>query len=257
MSEEVRAQYFARIKCWKDTQKLAETVQNPPFSFKVKHTSQEPIKGSHNTKINVEDIDCIDCGLDLLDQGFNPLILNLADPSYPGGMIDGGAATQEESLFRRTNLCKTLQLRPELYPICSGEAVLSPQVRVLKTAESDGWKLLQGPPRYLDFVACPGVIGPKVVDGRLTPKDAEKYRVIVEVILQAAIENGNDVVVLGALGCGAFKGPPVHIAEIFKEVINSGFSGAFKKLTFAILRPNDAQQKIHNRAFQAFKCVFD
>ena len=88
-------------------------------------------------------------------------------------------------------------------------------------------------------------------------KRCGKYRIKIHVILQAAMANGNDAVILGALGCGAFRGPPMQIAEIFKDIINTHFPTSFAQITFAILRPNDGQQNVHKRAFQAFKDVFE
>ncbi len=235
---------------------LADAFAQPPPSYKYKYVSKSPKRGPYETIIHVEDIDSIDCGLALQEQGLNPIVLNLADPSYPGGQVDFGAATQEESLFRRTNLCRTLSLKPHLYPIGDGETVVSPGVCVFKSSEGSGWQAITPHLRYLDFVACPGIIQPRIVEGRLRSIDVEKYRVKAETILQSALHNDNDSIVLSALGCGAFNGPPIHIAEIFRDVLTDEFPGEFKTVCFAILRLKDEKQVIHNRAFQAFKDVF-
>ena len=42
-----------------------------------------------------------------------------------------------------------------------------------------------------------------------------------------------EVLILSALGCGAFGNPPEHMAFIFQEVLEE-FAGAFKKIYFAI-----------------------
>jgi hypothetical protein len=35
---------------------------------------------------------------------------------------------------------------------------------------------------------------------------------------QSAIAHGHDAVVLGAFGCGAFRNPAAHMAQLFREV---------------------------------------
>lgn len=170
--------------------------------------------------------------------------------------MDFGAATQEESLFRRTNLCRTLSLKPDLYPIGDGEAIVSPGVCVFKSSEGSGWQAITPHLKHLDFIACPGIIQPKIVEGKLRPVDAKRYCDKVETILQAALANSNDSIVLSALGCGAFNGPPKHIAECFKDVLTKKFPGEFKRVCFAILRLKDDKQVIHNKAFQGFQDVF-
>ena len=253
--EAIKSGYAARIECWQHTQLMADALGEPPPSYKYKHTSQmTELQRNHNTSIVVQDVDSIDCGRALQEEGLNPLVLNLADPSYPGGQVDYGAATQEESLFRRTNLCRTLMLKPQLYPICDGEVVVSPGVCVFKSSEGSDWQSIAL--YYLDFVACPGIIQPRVVDGKLRPKDETRYRIKVETILQAAQANGNDSVVLSAMGCGAFNGPPKHIAEIFRDVLSDSYKDVFKRVCFAVLRLKDDKEVIHNKAFEAFESVF-
>ena len=48
-----------------------------------------------------------------------------------------------------------------------------------------------------------------------------------------ARENKAQILILSALGCGAFGNPPEHMAFIFQEVL-AEFAGAFKKIYFAI-----------------------
>ena len=60
---------------------------------------------------------------------------------------------------------------------------------------------------------------PPRVGERLKPEDCERLKIKVRLILQIAIQKGHDAVVLGALGCGAWRNPPQHVAEIFQEVL--------------------------------------
>jgi uncharacterized protein (TIGR02452 family) len=151
-----------------------------------------------------------------------PLVLILSDAHQPGGCVAAGAGMQEESLFRRSSLHK--HLVPSLYPIEDDGAIYAPHVELL-----DG--------SYMDFVACPGIKMPVLVDNRLLPEDEEKLRKKVHLILQLGQKEGYHVLVLGALGCGVWGCPTRHVAQIFKEVIQQ-YDGVFSNIVFAVLGAN-------------------
>ena len=60
------------------------------------------------------------------------------------------------------------------------------------------------------------------------------------------------------LGCGAFKNPPRHIAQLFKEAISTKYSKSFKYIIFAIINDHNAK-KNHNPIgnIQPFAEVFE
>lgn len=54
-------------------------------------------------------------------------------------------------------------------------------------------------------------------------------------------ENGQRTLVLSAFGCGAFRNPPRHMAELFREELSSPeFRSAFHRIVFAILNDHNA-----------------
>ena len=60
-------------------------------------------------------------------------------------------------------------------------------------------------------------------------------------ILDIALMEGNDVVILGAFGCGAFENNPEIVARAAKNVI-SNYLNAFKTIEFAVYcSPRDEQ----------------
>ena len=61
-----------------------------------------------STLVEVQNIDCLYAGAQLKEQGFNPAVLNMASRRNPGGGVLTGAGAQEETLFRRTNLFRSL-----------------------------------------------------------------------------------------------------------------------------------------------------
>lgn len=200
----------------------------------------------YDTKIKIDNIDSIDCGIALQKTGLDPVVLNLADYFIAGGYVDLGSGAQEESIFRRTNLFKTLRTERNFYPIEDGEAILSRKVNVLKSSEREGWKLLSKP-LWLDFIAYPGIYMPildypdeksGIEKARLKDHDVERLKIKIKIILQTAYHNRNDAIVMGALGCGYYKCPSVQVAEIFKEVLTE-YHGVFKRIHFAILKNVD------------------
>lgn len=67
------------------------------------------VRRSYDTTIvKVENIDCLHAGAALKKSGYNPAVLNMASSSNPGGGVINGAGAQEETLFRRTNLFRSL-----------------------------------------------------------------------------------------------------------------------------------------------------
>lgn len=54
-----------------------------------------------------------------------------------------------------------------------------------------------------------------------------------------------DSLVLGALGCGAFRNPPSHISHLFHEVMEEKeFKNKYRLLLFAILDDHNAKLSI-------------
>ena len=57
-------------------------------------------------------------------------------------------------------------------------------------------------------------------------------------ILDIALKEENDVIILGAFGCGAFHNPPEIVADVYREVI-SDYLYDFKVIEFAIVSNPD------------------
>ena len=116
-----------RIQCWESTKKMCEQIDNPPISIKYEFNNNFIFRKKYKTHIFVVNYDSLDCGITLKEFKFNPVVLNMADTNFPGGCVDLGSGAQEESLFRRTNYFKTLNLTSSnhLYPLTENEAIYS------------------------------------------------------------------------------------------------------------------------------------
>ena len=230
--------FYRRIEAWKDTEAKAPAPLAPSVKLNIDQMSsvfpEKPRDFFDKLRVQIHDMDSIDLGLKLSHDGFNPVVLILADDCFPGGCVATGSGAQEEAMFRRTNLCRVLSMKD--YPLRDNEAIYAPRVIVFKNSELAGFSYLEAR-RELAFIACPGIRHPMLTsDDRLSDIDAGRLREKIRLILAIARDRGHDSVVLGAIGCGAWKCPPDHVAEIFAEVISKLPLRSFARLDFAILR---------------------
>ena len=116
-----------RIAVWRDTKDYASCLPPPPPSQKFRWAANDQWnRPSVGMKVSVNDIDCLVACKQLIDAGGKPVVLNLADILEPGGCVESGSGAQEESIFRRSNIGRTLT--QFLYPSGSLTASLSARV---------------------------------------------------------------------------------------------------------------------------------
>lgn len=214
----------------------------------------------YDTVIEVINQDCLYAASDMINEGLNPLVINNASFSRPGGGVENGAAAQEENLCRRTNLFKSLyQFREDLalqYGIKPAEkqyplpmrfgAIYSPGIVVFKASEDKNYEYLDKP-FIVDILTIAALKNPILTnDGMMMDDDKNIVRDKIRMMLNLALDWENDSVVFGAFGCGAYKNPPEEIAKLFKEVINEpNYKNKLKKITFAILDDGNSH-RVHN-----------
>lgn len=211
--------------------------------------------------VEVVNDDCLAVAERLVNEGYNPAVLNLANRYNPGGGVLNGSRAQEETLCRRSNLYLSLvQFSPyagicgvgqreEQYPLALDfGGIYSPGVTVFRLDDTHGYAGMTHPYRA-GFITVAGINRPDLTpDGeeivpRLVPAVKNKLRTI----LRIGLDNGHDALVLGALGCGAFRNPPAHVARLFHEVfLEPEFANKFRRVVFAILDDHNANLR-HNR----------
>lgn len=215
---------------------------------------------NYDTKISVFNADCLEAGKLLTECGLNPVVLNMANRKKPGGGVLYGAGAQEENIFRRSNLFLSLyqfydfeaQLDIKVkrdhnhsYPLDRDSGgVYSTDITVFRSSEATGYDLLDNVYK-LSFVTVPAISRPELnlVNGknRIVDYLAEVTKVKIRAILNIALVNNHDSIVLSALGCGAFRNPPEHIAELFKEVLSEEkYKKSFKVIVFAIIEDHNS-----------------
>ena len=224
------------------------------------------------TTIEVVDTDCMLEGIRLLDEDYRPAVLNMANRSTPGGGVLNGAGAQEETIFRRTNIFRSLyQFAPSAedygirksslqYPMDRNfGGIYTPSATVFREEESDGFRLMEEP-RKLDFISVAGMNRPDLnPNGMIIDRLVEPIRHKIRTILRIGLVHGHDSLVLGALGCGAFHNPPAQIARLFHEVLmEKEFADKYRHISFAILEDHNSHQR-HNREgnYLPFKREFE
>lgn len=73
-----------------------------------------------------------------------------------------------------------------------------------------------------------------------------------EVILYIAVSEGENVIILGAFGCGAFRNPPEVVAQGYKEVIQD-YLYDFRTIEFAVYCPPQRGDKNYRAFAKAMK----
>ena len=212
----------------------------------------DPVKPV-STEVRVENRDCVLAAKQLIDDGYNPAMLNLADLYTPGGLVEYGSGAQEENLCRRSDLVLSLyqfssaRIRqyPDLgliknddqYPMDERYGgVYSGIVTFFRGPESEG-SLLEEKPYNIPVISVAALSSPRIgADGLMFPEETEITLEKIRTIFRIGMANFHDSLVLSALGCGAFANPPAHIAKLFHQVIEEDeFRNVFRLIDFAIL----------------------
>lgn len=181
---------------------------------------------------------------------------NFASASNPGGGVVRGASAQEECLCRCSGLYFNLnvqQMWDDFYgphrlahnPIHNDDIIYTPSVTVFKSDTANPTLLPEEEWYDVDVITCaaPNLRenpsnGYNQGDGsasiRLSDKELlEIHEKRLRRILDVAVAQGDEVIILGAFGCGAFKNKPDIVALAAENVIKD-YLKAFKVIEFAV-----------------------
>lgn len=246
-----------------------ELNTEPTFYRNEFHPVFEPL--SYSIRVTVVPNDCLDKAHEWVKEGLEVSVLNMASRRNPGGGVKGGAGAQEEYLFRCSDYYRSLYRFAEYaehygisrsidqYPLDRDfGGIYSPNVTVFRGNEMKGYPLMNEP-FQVNMIAVAGMNRPELIqvndEYRIVPELVEGIKNKVRTILRIACQHGQRNLVLGALGCGAFRNPPKHMAELFREVMSeSEFKGAFSKICFAVKSDYNSNG---NSNYNAFKSILD
>lgn len=177
-------------------------------------------------------------------------VLNFANPENPGGGVQIGAMAQEECLCRSSNLFACISDRnvfDEYYAyhrniksrFYTDRLIYTKNVTVFKDDSLIPQMLPETDWFQVDVITCaaPYLGGSKYTNSTVL---RHLFQSRITNILESALDNHVDTIVLGAFGCGAFKNPARLVAEEFKTVIEKGqYCEKFKNIVFAIKKESE------------------
>lgn len=175
-------------------------------------------------------------------QGKKVCVLNFASATNPGGGVVNGSSAQEECICRCTTLYPCLNnddLWTKFYkshrraanPLYNNDCIYTPDVCVFKSdinfpeplPKDEWWKvniLTCAAPNLRERPNNPMNPHAGYTQVKVTPDELEALLTSrIKRIFEIAVANENEVLVLGAFGCGAFRNPPEIVAKVFYNVM--------------------------------------
>lgn len=170
-------------------------------------------------------------------------VLNFASATNPGGGVNEGSSAQEESICRCSSLYPVLnqqQLYEEFYGyhrmrrdvLYTNRCIYTPEILVFKSDSVEPNYLSKEEWYTVDVITC-AAPNLRMSEYRGFERIDQLIENRIDRIVQVAIANQVDHLILGAFGCGAFCNPPEVVAEAFAQVIRR-YSHAFQSVEFAI-----------------------
>lgn len=182
-------------------------------------------------------------------------VLNFASYKNPGGQFLNGSPAQEEALCHNSTLYNILLRHKSDYyephlktlnrALYTSELLYTPNVRFIDYDVHDNAT------KYTDIFIPKGVVFADVITcaapnigtyGRYNKISREELSKItsnilyerIGLILESAVINKVDKIILGAFGCGVFKNNPTQVASVFKDLIDTTYGSYFKEIIFPI-----------------------
>lgn len=189
-------------------------------------------------------------------KGYKTCVHNFASATTPGGGVVKGSSAQEECLCRCSTLyfnLNTSEMWEGFYtphrnaqdPVHNDDCIYTPDVTVICTdtaspviMRTDDWYSVNvitcAAPNLRQMPSNAMNVGDDVKKVKMLDENLQAlHEKRLTRILEIALAEGNEVVILGAFGCGAFENNPEVVARASKNVIEQ-FQHAFKVIEFAV-----------------------
>lgn len=189
-------------------------------------------------------------------KGYRTGVHNFASATNPGGGVVKGSGAQEECLCRCSGLYLCLNSgepwhsfylphREAHNPLHNDDIIYTPDVVVFKSdtaypellPEEEWYEVNVITCAAPNLRSCPGNaynVGDGSEPAAITEEELFRMHVKrLRRILDVALMKGNEVVILGAFGCGAFANNPEVVAKAAKEVLPE-YLYAFRTVEFAV-----------------------
>ena len=166
--------------------------------------------------------------------------LNVGNQSMPGGTWNKPVTPSlEENLFMCTTISSSLE--KYLYPLSSAECVYTEDVFFLRSGLAGDFRFLPQNQcfRFDVFTVAAYNLMRNGKTSQFTDDLILKTQAKLSVGFARCVERRRNVLILNALGCGAFANPPQVIATVFKALITA-YAGYFEDIYFPIYNPQTA-----------------
>ena len=198
-------------------------------------------------------------------------VLNFASATNPGGGVAQGSSAQEEAICRCSSLYFSLverrmwegfyaPHRAQKNPLHNDDCIYTPGVTVFKTDAAVPQTLPPESWYTVNVLTCAAPNLRERPGNRMNEGDGEQgvqigkqalrqlHEKRVRRILSIAAAEGNEVVILGAFGCGAFRNPPEIVAEAMKTAVQA-YRPFFQAIEFAVYCPprDDSNYRVFER----------
>ena len=274
------------ITVFKDTERLCKT--NPKLSESVKKATasqklilESDLLADQNKKLYDEPAKVVVSKKRTFEaasgyKGQHVVVHNFASASSPGGGVVNGANAQEECLCRCSGLFFSLNTpamwdgfyqphRDAHNPIHNDDIIYTPGITVFKT-DTVAPQLMSEPDWFdVDVITCAAPNLREQPSNRYNTGDGKKKIVMKDSellalhekrlrrILEVALSEGCDTIILGAFGCGAFMNNPQVVALANRNVIKD-YLYAFKNIEYAVYcsPKDDSNFKAFERALKIY-----
>jgi uncharacterized protein (TIGR02452 family) len=174
----------------------------------------------------------------------NIVVMNFANREYPGGGYTNGEIAQEEeccrcfptlyeSLSSLTMIDNNLKTQKSAYPFHPTDVIVTPNVKLMRLG-STGYQMLNDKNMinaYIVTAAAPNL--------RVEKFNKKTIALTLRTTFLAPIKTfelntpENNCLILGAWGCGAFRGNPIVMSKLIKTAVEI-YGGYYGKIIFAI-----------------------
>ena len=257
---------YENIEIFRDTEKMVKTNHRLQKSVQASSEKQEIIR--ENDKITVPQLDIYEDNAQIIvskKRSFQAAsayknrktaVHNFASATNPGGGVVQGSSAQEECLCRCSGLYFNLNTQPmwdgfytphrnARNPIHNDDIIYTPDVTVFKSDTANPVLLPEKDWYTVDVITCaapnlrerPGN-SYNAGEGDMQIKISDKELLLLhekrlKKILDVAVAKGDEVIILGAFGCGAFKNKPEVVAQAAQKIVKE-YRKAFKVIEFAV-----------------------